>query len=200
MTFKGSPRSPWLLPRGMHPSKAIRIGSAPERSRTIVAASRGSRERARSRGVAARRGTLIVFRGGAGQDGGVRRLPARNLPYNPLSTTRRKPGILMDVHPVLPRIAEASQLQLPRPGPDGQPTESSQLGVSHTVCPRAFSCRRHQLGRLLQPPRRRSHWLCCSPPASLPSPAMIRWDKPCVVLGAQPDGCKEHLDLPRSGI
>jgi hypothetical protein len=33
----------------------------------------------------------------------------------------------MDVHPVLPRIAEASQLQLPRPGPDGQPTESSQL-------------------------------------------------------------------------
>jgi hypothetical protein len=58
---------------------------------------------------------------------GLRRLPARNLPYNPLSTTRRKPGILMDVHPVLPRIAEASQLQLPRPGPDGQPTESSQL-------------------------------------------------------------------------
>src|SRR4029077_4718763 len=36
-------------------------------------------------------------------------------------------GILMDVHPVLPRIAEASQLQLPRPGPDGQPAESSQL-------------------------------------------------------------------------
>jgi hypothetical protein len=58
---------------------------------------------------------------------GLQRLPARNLPYNPLSTTRRKPGILMDVHPVLPRIAEASQLQLPRPGPDGQPTESSQL-------------------------------------------------------------------------
>ena len=57
----------------------------------------------------------------------LRRLPARNLPYNPLSTTRRKPGILMDVHSVLPRIAEASQLQLPRPGPDGQPTESSHL-------------------------------------------------------------------------
>ena len=32
------PRSPWSLPRGMHPSKAVRIGSAPEGSRTIVAA------------------------------------------------------------------------------------------------------------------------------------------------------------------
>ena len=50
---------------------------------------------------------------------------------------------------------------------------------------------------LLQPPRRRSHWLCCSPPASLPSPAMIRWDNPRVVLGAQPDGCKEHLDFAK---
>ena len=58
---------------------------------------------------------------------GLRRLPAINLSYNPLSTARREPGILVHVHPVLPRIAEASQLQLPRPGPDGQPTESSQL-------------------------------------------------------------------------
>jgi hypothetical protein len=33
----------------------------------------------------------------------------------------------MHVHPVLLRIAEASHLQLPRPGPDGQPNESSQL-------------------------------------------------------------------------
>ncbi len=60
---------------------------------------------------------------------GLRRLPALHLPYNPLSTTRREPGILVHVHPVLPRIAEASQLQLPRPGPGGQPNESSQLGV-----------------------------------------------------------------------
>src|SRR6516164_737275 len=58
---------------------------------------------------------------------GLRRLPARNLPYNPLSTKRREPGILVHVHPVLPRIAEASQLQLPRSGPGGQPNESSQL-------------------------------------------------------------------------
>ena len=33
---------------------------------------------------------------------GLRRLPARNLPYDPLSTTRRQPGILTHVHPVLP--------------------------------------------------------------------------------------------------
>ena len=58
---------------------------------------------------------------------GLRRLPAINLSYNPLSTARREPGILVHVHPVLPRIAEASQLQLPRPGPGGQPDESSQL-------------------------------------------------------------------------
>ena len=58
---------------------------------------------------------------------GLRRLPALHLPHDPLSTKRRQPGILVHVHPVLPRIAEASQLQLPRPGPDGQPNESSQL-------------------------------------------------------------------------
>ena len=46
---------------------------------------------------------------------------------DPLSTKRCQPGILMHVHPVLLRIAVGSQLQLPRPGPDGQPTESSQL-------------------------------------------------------------------------
>ena len=33
---------------------------------------------------------------------GLRRLPALNLPDNPLSTTRRQPGILVHVHPVLP--------------------------------------------------------------------------------------------------
>jgi hypothetical protein len=58
---------------------------------------------------------------------GLRRLPAINLSYNPFSTARREPGILVHVHPVLPRIAEASQLQLPRPGPGGQPDESSPL-------------------------------------------------------------------------
>ena len=43
---------------------------------------------------------------------------AYDLSHDPLSTKRREPGILVHVHPVLPRIAEASQLQLPRPGPD----------------------------------------------------------------------------------
>src|SRR5215212_4509370 len=59
--------------------------------------------------------------------GGLRRLPAQHLHHNPLSTERRQTGILMDVHPVLRGIAEASQLQLPRLGPDGQPIESSHL-------------------------------------------------------------------------
>ncbi|CDX21156.1 hypothetical protein MPL3356_340205 [Mesorhizobium plurifarium] len=58
---------------------------------------------------------------------GLRRLPAADLPYNSLSTARRQPGILMNVHPVPPRVTEASQSQLSRSGPDGQPTESSQL-------------------------------------------------------------------------
>src|SRR4051812_10968507 len=43
------------------------------------------------------------------------------------STVRREPGILMNVHPVLREDAEASQLQLPRSEPDGQPNESSHL-------------------------------------------------------------------------
>jgi hypothetical protein len=55
--------------------------------------------------------------------------PLSTLSYNPLSTARREPGILVHVHPVLPRIAEASQLQLPRSGPGGQPNESSQLDL-----------------------------------------------------------------------
>src|SRR5215217_4015686 len=59
--------------------------------------------------------------------GGLRRLPAQHLHHNPLSTERRQTGILMDVHPVLRGIAEASLLQLPRLGPDGQPIESSHL-------------------------------------------------------------------------
>src|SRR6266513_1028475 len=58
---------------------------------------------------------------------GLRRLPARDLPYNALSTARRQPGILMHVHPVLPWNLKLQQPQLPRSEPDGQPTESSQL-------------------------------------------------------------------------
>src|SRR4051794_11661317 len=45
----------------------------------------------------------------------------------PLEPKRRQPGILMNVHPVLREDAEASQLQLPRSEPDGQPNESSHL-------------------------------------------------------------------------
>src|SRR5437016_13333682 len=58
---------------------------------------------------------------------GLRRLSARDLPYNALSTARRQPGILMHVHPVLPWNLMLQQPQLPRSEPDGQPTESSQL-------------------------------------------------------------------------
>jgi hypothetical protein len=57
----------------------------------------------------------------------LRRLSARDLPYNALSTARRQPGILMHVHPVLPWNLKLQQPQLPRSEPDGQPTESSQL-------------------------------------------------------------------------
>src|SRR5262249_16745453 len=42
------------------------------------------------------------------------RLPSRDLPYNPLSTTRRQPGILVHVHPVLPWNLKLQQPQLPR--------------------------------------------------------------------------------------
>jgi hypothetical protein len=58
---------------------------------------------------------------------GLRRLPALDLQYNPLSTARRQPGILMHVHPVLRWTLKLQQPQLPRSEPDGQPTESSQL-------------------------------------------------------------------------
>src|SRR5438132_12278584 len=58
---------------------------------------------------------------------GLRRLSARDLPYNALSTARRQPGILMHVHPVLPWNLKLQQPQLPRSEPDGQPTESSHL-------------------------------------------------------------------------
>src|SRR6516165_6153334 len=59
---------------------------------------------------------------------GLRRLSTRDLPYNALSTARRQPGILMHVHPVLRWNLKLQQPQLPRSDPDGQPTESSQLG------------------------------------------------------------------------
>src|SRR5262245_9917780 len=75
---------------------------------------------------------------------GLRRLPARDLPYNPLSTERSEPGILVHVHPVLPRIAETSQLQLPRSGAGGQPNESSQLALpSYRPVPLPRASRRH---------------------------------------------------------
>src|SRR6266581_692401 len=64
---------------------------------------------------------------------GLRRLSARDLPYNALSTARRQPGILMHVHPVLPWNLKLQQPQLPRSEPDGQPTESSQLAHSFAV-------------------------------------------------------------------
>ena len=54
--------------------------------------------------------------------------PLRTAFTKSLSTKWRQTGILVDVHPVLLRgLAVASQLQLPRSGPDGQPIESSQL-------------------------------------------------------------------------
>ena len=40
----------------------------------------------------------------------------------------RQTGILVEVHPVLSKGSEASQSQLPWSEPDGQPTESPQLG------------------------------------------------------------------------
>src|SRR6266478_1619789 len=65
---------------------------------------------------------------------GLRRLSARDLPYNALSTARRQPGILMHVHPVLPWNLKLQQPQLPRSEPDGQPTESSQLATAGRSC------------------------------------------------------------------
>src|SRR5436305_14535328 len=50
-------------------------------------------------------------------------------PYHGLSTFRRQGSILVAVHLVSPRSTEASQPQLPRFRPDGQPPESSQLGA-----------------------------------------------------------------------
>jgi hypothetical protein len=46
------------------------------------------------------------------------------------STARRQPGILMNVHPILSQATDDSHHQLPWPGSDGQPMESSHLGDS----------------------------------------------------------------------
>src|SRR4029077_18185959 len=51
----------------------------------------------------------------------------QRLRRRPPASARSQPAVQSALHPVLLRIAEASQLQLPRPGPDGQPTESSQV-------------------------------------------------------------------------
>src|SRR5664279_2447273 len=48
-------------------------------------------------------------------------------PHHGLSTFRRQRGILVAVHLVSPWNTEASQPQLPRFGPDGQPPERPQL-------------------------------------------------------------------------
>src|SRR4051812_12458662 len=63
----------------------------------------------------------------SGRDGRRRLSLDHHPPYQFGSTVRREPGILMNVHPVLRGDAEASQLQLPRSEPEGQPNESSQL-------------------------------------------------------------------------
>ena len=58
-----------------------------------------------------------------------------------LSTARRRRGILVHVHPVLPWNLKSQQPQLPRSEPDGLPTESSHLSrlhpSAHFVCWRA---------------------------------------------------------------
>jgi hypothetical protein len=79
----------------------------------------------------------------------ARRLPALDLQYNPLSTARRQPGILMHVHPVLRWNLKLQQPQLPRSEPDGQPTESSQLATYASSGANAF-CRPPWVGRRLR--------------------------------------------------
>src|SRR3954465_8506 len=65
----------------------------------------------------------------SGRDG-LHRLSLDHYPPHQFgSTVRRQPGILMNVHPVLRGDAEASQLQLPRSEPDGQPNEGSHQWV-----------------------------------------------------------------------
>jgi len=64
----------------------------------------------------------------SGAADGLRRLPAlNNAAHHHLSTCRREPGILMNVHSVPPRWPKLQQLQLPRSEPNGQPIETSHL-------------------------------------------------------------------------
>ena len=61
---------------------------------------------------------LRTIRGQAAWLGpGRRRLPAQDPSNNSLSTNRRVTGILVNLHPILPRDREIPQ------GPDGQPIE-----------------------------------------------------------------------------
>ena len=101
---------------------------------------------------------------------GLRRLSARDLPYNALSTARRQPGILMHVHPVLPWNLKLQQPQLPRSEPDGQPTESSQLAgeIIEVICADAarYGSGGTEAIRALATP----HRLQSTPPSRRPSP------------------------------
>src|ERR1051325_5787754 len=67
---------------------------------------------------------------------GLRRLPTlNNAAHHDLSTGRRQPGILMDVHSVPQGSPKLQQLQHPRSGPSGQPIETSQLAaISYQHC------------------------------------------------------------------
>src|SRR3954453_2852101 len=86
----------------------------------------------------------------SGRDGLHRLSLDHHPPHQFGSTVRRQPGILMNVHPVLRGDAEASQLQLPRSEPDGQPNESSHqwvdcrgiwYGGEAILVPRGVPCR-----------------------------------------------------------
>src|SRR4051794_21771999 len=82
----------------------------------------------------------------SGRDGRRRLSFAPHPPHQFGSTVRREPGILMNVHPVLREDAEASQLQLPRSEPDGQPNESSQLARYNAHGPQALGDLRRRNG------------------------------------------------------
>src|SRR6202040_761409 len=68
-----------------------------------------------------------------GSCGGPRGRAACPLHGGSVSDHPGQAGIVVDVHPVLLWNTEASQPQLPRSGPDGQPMESSQLAANHTL-------------------------------------------------------------------
>src|SRR5260370_25730658 len=71
-------------------------------------------------------------------------------PHHGLSTFRRQGSILVGVHLVSPWNTEASQPQLPRFGPDGQPPESPQLAaVCRASIPYAYQAVRRPEGRTM---------------------------------------------------